>query len=59
MQNETNNAKDRTGKSTLRDIAEKELNECKIPFTVRRYLSDGSFTDWIIEPNEKLREIKN
>ena len=41
------------------DIAEKELNECKIPFTVRRYLSDGSFTDWIIEPNEKLRKIRN
>ena len=39
------------------DIAEKEFIECKIPFTVRRYLADGSFTDWIIESHEKLRKI--
>ena len=28
------------------EIAEKELREKKIPFTVRRYLPDGSYEDW-------------
>lgn len=28
------------------EIAYKELREKKIPFTVRRYLPDGSFEDW-------------
>ena len=39
-------------------IAEKELKECKIPFTVRRYLPDGSFTDWTIEtiPQERIQK---
>ena len=27
-------------------IAEKELNEKKIPFIIRRYLPDGSYEDW-------------
>lgn len=27
-------------------IAEKELQEGKIPFIIRRYLPDGSFEDW-------------
>ena len=27
-------------------IAEKELQERKIPFVIRRYLPDGSFEDW-------------
>lgn len=27
-------------------IAEKELNEKKIPFVIRRYLPDGTFEDW-------------
>jgi DNA-directed RNA polymerase I, II, and III subunit RPABC2 len=27
-------------------LAERELNERKIPFIVRRYLPDGSFEDW-------------
>lgn len=27
-------------------IAMKELREKKMPFTVRRYLPDGSFEDW-------------
>ena len=30
-------------------IAEKELREKKIPFTVRRYLPDGSYEDWSVE----------
>ncbi|KAL0228009.1 hypothetical protein RCL1_004152 [Eukaryota sp. TZLM3-RCL] len=28
------------------DIAEKELRAKKIPFTIRRYLPDGSYEDW-------------
>ena len=27
----------------------KELREGKIPFTVRRYLPDGSFEDWDVK----------
>ena len=27
-------------------LAERELNERKIPFIVRRYLPDGSYEDW-------------
>ena len=27
-------------------IAKKELNENKIPITIRRYLPDGSYEDW-------------
>ena len=30
-------------------IAMKELREGKIPFTVRRYLPDGSFEDWDVK----------
>jgi DNA-directed RNA polymerase I, II, and III subunit RPABC2 len=26
----------------------KELREKKIPFTIRRYLPDGSFEDWAV-----------
>lgn len=36
-------------KTTMWDplkIAEKELQEGKIPFIIRRYLPDGSFEDW-------------
>ena len=27
-------------------LAERELNERKVPFIVRRYLPDGSYEDW-------------
>ena len=30
-------------------IAEKEFQEKKIPFIIRRYLPDGSFEDWKLE----------
>lgn len=30
-------------------IAMKELREKKIPFTIRRYLPDGSFEDWSLK----------
>eukprot|EP00922_Rhytidocystis_sp_ex-Travisia-forbesii_P009324 GHVS01013589.1.p2 GENE.GHVS01013589.1~~GHVS01013589.1.p2 ORF type:complete len:135 (+),score=34.46 GHVS01013589.1:1451-1855(+) len=30
-------------------IAEKELHQKSIPFTVRRYLPDGSYEDWDLE----------
>lgn len=30
-------------------IAEKELQERKIPFKIRRYLPDGTFEDWRID----------
>ena len=33
-------------------IAEKELNEKKIPFVLRRYLPDGSFEDWKVNELE-------
>jgi len=29
-------------------IAMKELREKKIPFTIRRYLPDGSYEDWAV-----------
>lgn len=29
-------------------IAQKELREKKIPFTIRRYLPDGSYEDWAV-----------
>ncbi|KAK9742908.1 hypothetical protein RND81_03G204700 [Saponaria officinalis] len=31
------------------EIAMKELRERKIPFTIRRYLPDGSFEDWGVD----------
>ena len=31
------------------EIAYKELREKKIPFTIRRYLPDGSFEDWALD----------
>mmetsp|Transcript_26641 Transcript_26641/g.47418 ORF Transcript_26641/g.47418 Transcript_26641/m.47418 type:complete len:134 (-) Transcript_26641:43-444(-) len=30
------------------EIAQKELREKKIPFTIRRYLPDGSYEDWAV-----------
>lgn len=30
-------------------IAMKELREKKIPFTIRRYLPDGSYEDWRVD----------
>jgi len=30
------------------EIAMKELREKKIPFTIRRYLPDGSYEDWAV-----------
>ena len=33
----------------LWQIATRELREKKIPFTIRRYLPDGSYEDWKIE----------
>jgi len=36
------------GESDPLEIAEKELKQRKIPFTVRRYLPDGSFEDWAV-----------
>ena len=35
-----------TGETDPLDIAMKELREKKIPFTIRRYLPDGSYEDW-------------
>jgi len=37
------------GESDPLEIAMKELREKKIPFTVRRYLPDGSYEDWSVE----------
>lgn len=34
------------GESDPLEIAEKELKEKKVPFTIRRYLPDGSYEDW-------------
>jgi len=31
------------------DIAMKELLEKKIPFTIRRFLPDGSYEDWNVD----------
>lgn len=33
----------------FKQIAMKELRAGKIPFTVRRYLPDGSYEDWSVE----------
>lgn len=30
-------------------IAKKELQEKKIPITIRRFLPDGSFEDWTLQ----------
>lgn len=30
-------------------IAKKELNEKKIPITIRRFLPDGSYEDWTLD----------
>lgn len=38
-----------SGETDPLEIAMKELREKKIPFTVRRYLPDGSFEDWSVE----------
>jgi len=38
-------------------IAEKELNERKIPFLIRRYLPDGSFEDWKVSDLEIIDKI--
>ena len=39
---------DAEGETDPYKIAEKELQERKIPFLIRRYLPDGSFEDWSI-----------
>lgn len=36
------------GESDPLEIAEKELKQRKVPFTVRRYLPDGSYEDWAV-----------
>ncbi|KAJ6971205.1 hypothetical protein NC653_035470 [Populus alba x Populus x berolinensis] len=36
-------------RSTSDQIAMKELRERKIPFTIRRYLPDGSYEDWGVD----------
>ena len=36
------------GETDAFKIAEKELQERKIPFVIRRYLPDGGFEDWKI-----------
>lgn len=35
-----------SGETDPLEIAMKELREKKIPFTIRRYLPDGSYEDW-------------
>ena len=37
------------GETDPLEIAGKELREKRIPFTVRRYLPDGSFEDWSVD----------
>ena len=37
------------GETDPLDIALKELRARKIPFTIRRYLPDGSYEDWSID----------
>ena len=37
---------DAEGETDPYKIAEKELQERKIPFIIRRYLPDGSYEDW-------------
>eukprot|EP00899_Mesostigma_viride_P007459 jgi/Mesvir1/16714/Mv15105-RA.1 len=48
------------GETDPLEIATKELREGKVPFTIRRYLPDGSYEDWgvnelIIEDRERRR----
>eukprot|EP00898_Chlorokybus_atmophyticus_P001010 jgi/Chlat1/190/Chrsp1S03257 len=48
------------GETDPLEIALKELREGKIPFTIRRYLPDGSYEDWgvdelIIEDRDRRR----
>lgn len=38
-----------SGETDPLEIAMKELREKKIPFTVRRFLPDGSYEDWSVE----------
>jgi DNA-directed RNA polymerase I, II, and III subunit RPABC2 len=40
------------------EIAEKELEQCAIPFLIRRYLPDGSHEDWTIEKDAKVKKVK-
>ncbi len=40
---------DTTGLSTIQEIVEKELEERKILFIVRRPMPDGTFEDWKLE----------
>ncbi|GAB2271655.1 hypothetical protein Dimus_006485 [Dionaea muscipula] len=37
------------GETDPLEIAMKELREKKIPFTIRRYLPDGSYEDWAVD----------
>ncbi|CAI9092172.1 OLC1v1027352C2 [Oldenlandia corymbosa var. corymbosa] len=37
------------GETDPLEIAMKELTERKIPFTIRRYLPDGSYEDWGVD----------
>ncbi|KAL5544110.1 hypothetical protein UlMin_007894 [Ulmus minor] len=37
------------GETDPLEIAMKELRECKIPFTIRRSLPDGSYEDWGVD----------
>eukprot|EP00743_Colponemidia_sp_Colp-15_P003445 GILK01003720.1.p1 GENE.GILK01003720.1~~GILK01003720.1.p1 ORF type:complete len:134 (-),score=25.86 GILK01003720.1:94-495(-) len=37
------------GETDPLQIAEKELREKKIPFTIRRYMPDGSYEDWNVD----------
>ncbi|GFY81932.1 RNA polymerase Rpb6 [Actinidia rufa] len=36
-------------RATANQIAMKELRQRKIPFTIRRYLPDGSYEDWGVD----------
>ncbi|XP_059459163.1 DNA-directed RNA polymerases II, IV and V subunit 6A-like [Corylus avellana] len=37
------------GETDPLEIAMKELRERKVPFTIRRYLPDGSYEDWEVD----------
>ncbi|TQE03898.1 hypothetical protein C1H46_010562 [Malus baccata] len=37
------------GETDSLEIAMKELREQKVPFTIRRYLPDGSYEDWGVD----------
>ena len=50
------------GETDQLEIAGKELREKRIPFTVRRYLPDGSWEDWgvdelIVEDPDRRRGL--